>query len=66
MTGLMDESWVCRPEEVVFTRNATEGLNIVAQAWGGKHLKPGDEVGASRRSRHMTGRRRHSWRSWGE
>lgn len=33
-----------RPEEVVFTKNATEGLNIVAQAWGGQHLKPGDEA----------------------
>ncbi|GAB4821954.1 hypothetical protein N2152v2_009000 [Parachlorella kessleri] len=33
-----------RPEEVVFTRNATEGINIVAQAWGAKNLKPGDEI----------------------
>ncbi len=32
------------PESVVFTRNATESLNLVARAWGGAHLGPGDEV----------------------
>ena len=32
------------PENLVFTRNATEALNIVARAWGGAHLGPGDEV----------------------
>jgi cysteine desulfurase/selenocysteine lyase len=32
------------PRGVVFTRNATEGLNLVASAWGRKNLKPGDEV----------------------
>jgi cysteine desulfurase/selenocysteine lyase len=30
--------------EVVFTKNATEGLNLVAQAWGRRHLRPGDVV----------------------
>ena len=30
--------------EIVFTRNATEGINLVAQSWGQVHLKPGDEV----------------------
>jgi len=29
---------------VVFTRNATEALNLVAYAWGHQHLNPGDEV----------------------
>lgn len=29
---------------VVFTRNATEAVNLVAQSWGGKHLKAGDEI----------------------
>jgi cysteine desulfurase/selenocysteine lyase len=29
---------------VVFTRNTTEGLNLVAYAWGHQHLNPGDEV----------------------
>jgi cysteine desulfurase/selenocysteine lyase len=30
--------------EVVFTRNATEAINLVASAWGGANLKPGDEI----------------------
>jgi cysteine desulfurase/selenocysteine lyase len=32
------------PESIVFTRNATEALNLVARAWGGALLGPGDEV----------------------
>ena len=30
--------------EVVFTRNASEAINLVAQTWGMTHLKAGDEV----------------------
>ncbi|WP_341896732.1 cysteine desulfurase [Ferrovibrio terrae] len=30
--------------EVVFTRNATEAINLVAHSWGWKNLKAGDEV----------------------
>src|ERR1051325_6670166 len=30
--------------EVIFTRGTTESINIVAQTFGRKHLKPGDEV----------------------
>ncbi len=30
--------------EIIFTRNATEGINLVAQSWGGRHLAAGDEV----------------------
>src|SRR5690348_9927794 len=30
--------------EVVFTRNATEGINLVAYAWGMNNLGPGDVV----------------------
>jgi cysteine desulfurase / selenocysteine lyase len=30
--------------EIVFTRNATEGLNLVAYAWGLENLGPGDLV----------------------
>jgi cysteine desulfurase/selenocysteine lyase len=30
--------------EIVFTRNATEGINLVAQTYGRQNLKPGDEV----------------------
>jgi cysteine desulfurase/selenocysteine lyase len=29
---------------IVFTRNATEAINLVAQAWGRKNLREGDEV----------------------
>ena len=31
-------------EEVIFTKNTTESLNLVAYAWGLEHLGPGDEV----------------------
>ncbi|PKI57805.1 hypothetical protein CRG98_021872, partial [Punica granatum] len=30
--------------EIVFTRNATEAINLVANSWGLTNLKPGDEV----------------------
>lgn len=30
--------------EVVFTRNASEAINLVAYTWGVSNLKPGDEV----------------------
>jgi len=30
--------------EIVFTKNATESSNLVAQAWGRANLKPGDTV----------------------
>src|SRR3990170_3663682 len=33
-----------RPESIVFTRNATEALNLVAYAWGRHNLGPGDEI----------------------
>jgi len=32
------------PEEIIFTRNATEALNLVAYAWGLWELREGDEV----------------------
>ena len=31
-------------EEVVLTRGTTEGINLVAEAWGRRHVGPGDEV----------------------
>ena len=31
-------------QEVVFTRNATEAINLVAYSWGLNNLKPGDEI----------------------
>ncbi len=32
------------PKEIVFTRNATEGINLVAQTWGRANVRSGDEV----------------------
>jgi len=32
------------PSEIVFVRGTTEGVNLVANSWGRKHLKPGDEI----------------------
>lgn len=32
------------PDEVVFVRNATEGLNLVAHSYATNHLRPGDEI----------------------
>ncbi len=31
-------------EEIVYTRNASEAINLVAYAWGLNHLKAGDEI----------------------
>lgn len=31
-------------KEIVFTRNATESINLVAQSWGRAHLSEGDEI----------------------
>jgi len=33
-----------RPECIVFTRNTTEAINLVAYAWGRQNLGPGDEI----------------------
>ncbi|SCB34552.1 cysteine desulfurase [Bradyrhizobium shewense] len=33
-----------RTEEVIFTRNATEAINLVASSWGGPNIKEGDEI----------------------
>ena len=30
--------------EIVFTRNATESINLVARAWGDANVRAGDEV----------------------
>jgi cysteine desulfurase / selenocysteine lyase len=32
------------PREIVFVRNTTEAINLVAQSWGAAFLKAGDEV----------------------
>ncbi|MBC7584307.1 MAG: cysteine desulfurase [Tardiphaga sp.] len=33
-----------RPEEIIFTKNATDALNLVASSWGGVNIKAGDEI----------------------
>src|SRR5277367_6437454 len=33
-----------RPEEIIFTRNATEAINLVAYTFGHQHVKAGDEI----------------------
>lgn len=30
--------------EIVFTRNATEAINLVARSWGEAHVRAGDEI----------------------
>lgn len=32
------------PEEIVFTRGTTEGINLVATGWGLRHLRAGDRI----------------------
>jgi cysteine desulfurase/selenocysteine lyase len=33
-----------RTEEIIFTRNATEAINLVASSWGEPNIKSGDEI----------------------
>jgi len=35
---------VADPAEIIFTRNATEAINLVAAAWGRQNLTAGDEI----------------------
>ena len=39
-------------QEIVFVRGATEGINLVAQSWGGTNLKPGDRIMLSQLEHH--------------
>lgn len=34
----------CCPKEIIWTRNASEAMNLVAQSWGRANLKRGDRV----------------------
>jgi cysteine desulfurase/selenocysteine lyase len=38
--------------EIIFTRGTTEAINLVAQSYGRKHLRPGDEVVISAMEHH--------------
>jgi cysteine desulfurase / selenocysteine lyase len=40
------------PNEVVFVRGATEGINLVAQSWGTANLKGGDRIMLSQLEHH--------------
>src|SRR5437016_8142924 len=31
-------------DEIIFTRGTTEGINLIAQAWGAKHVRSGDKI----------------------
>ena len=33
-----------QPHEIIFTGNATAGINLIAHGWGRTHLKEGDEI----------------------
>lgn len=41
-----------QPAEVVFTKNVTEALNLVAKSWGGANLGPGDRIVCSTMEHH--------------
>lgn len=43
---------VSDPDEVVFTKNATEGLNLIARSWGAANLSAGDAVVLSQLEHH--------------
>ncbi len=47
-------SWIHakRPEEIIWTKNATEALNLVAHAYGRPTLKAGDEILITRMEHH--------------
>jgi len=32
------------PDEIIFTRGTTEGINLVAQSWGARHIKAGEHI----------------------
>jgi cysteine desulfurase/selenocysteine lyase len=40
------------PEEIVFVRGTTEAINLVAKAWGRKHIGAGDEIVISHLEHH--------------
>ncbi|WCB92567.1 Cysteine desulfurase SufS [Baekduia alba] len=43
-------NWAAR--DTVFTRNASEALNVVAHGWGRRHVGPGDKILVTRMEHH--------------
>lgn len=41
-----------QPDEIVFVRGATEGINLVAHSWAGQQLKAGDRILLSQLEHH--------------
>jgi cysteine desulfurase/selenocysteine lyase len=41
-----------KAEEIIFTRNATEAINLVAYSWGMANIKPGDRIVTSKMEHH--------------
>jgi cysteine desulfurase / selenocysteine lyase len=41
-----------KPEEIVFTKGATEGINLIAQTWGQDHIFAGDHIIVSAMEHH--------------
>ena len=50
-----------KTEEIIFTRNATEGINLVASTFGARSLKKGDEILISRAEHHAN---LVTWQQW--
>ena len=42
------------PESIIWTRNTTESINIVARSWASQHLGPGDEIVTTRMEHHLS------------
>ncbi|MBI4055284.1 MAG: cysteine desulfurase [Elusimicrobia bacterium] len=40
------------PSTIVFTRNATEAINLVAHSWGKENIRPGDQILLSEMEHH--------------
>jgi len=40
------------PEEIIFVRGTTEGINLVASTWGRQHIRQGDEIIVSHLEHH--------------
>jgi len=51
------------PREIVFTRNTTEAINLVARAWGDANLRTGDRILLSIMEHHSISCPGSSWRN---